>query len=103
MHLRSRWWCRNVAPASRGVHVAEVPAVSGTSDVEGWIMNSSNTRRAHCVECDPDGRKSKSLAITIDERGSVEFCHRCGYKSANNGSSSASFTVQRSADVSGAK
>jgi len=47
-------------------------------------MSAGNTVRAHCLECDPERRKSKSLAITTDERGVVEYCHRCQYTSADN-------------------
>ena len=45
---------------------------------------SAGTVRARCPSCDPDGRKSKSLAITTDERGTVEYCHRCQYTRAEN-------------------
>ncbi len=43
-----------------------------------------STKRDHCLACDPERRKSKSLAITTDERGTVEYCHRCQYVRAEN-------------------
>ena len=42
-----------------------------------------STRRAPCPRCDR-GPKDRALAVTEDERGTVEYCHRCGYTSANN-------------------
>ena len=41
------------------------------------------TTRAPCPVCNR-GPKDRALAITEDERGVVEYCHRCGYTSANN-------------------
>ena len=41
------------------------------------------TTRAPCPVCDR-GPKDTALAITTDERGVVEFCHRCGYTKAEN-------------------
>ena len=42
-----------------------------------------STTRAPCPVCDR-GPKDKALARTEDERGRVEFCHRCGYTRADN-------------------
>jgi putative DNA primase/helicase len=41
-------------------------------------MNAAITTRAPCPQCDR-GPRDTALAVTIDERGRVEFCHRCGY------------------------
>ena len=43
----------------------------------------STTKRAPCPVCDR-GPKDKALAVTTDERGTVEFCHRCGFTRAEN-------------------
>ena len=43
----------------------------------------STTTRASCPVCDR-GPKDKALAVTTDERGTVEFCHRCGFTRAAN-------------------
>lgn len=37
-----------------------------------------STRRAPCPQCDR-GPRDTALAITTDERGTVSYCHRCGY------------------------
>ena len=42
-----------------------------------------STTRAPCPACDR-GPRDRALAITTDERGTVEFCHRCGYVKAEN-------------------
>lgn len=42
-----------------------------------------NTRRGPCPHC-ARGPKDDALAITHDERGTVSYCHRCGYTSADN-------------------
>ncbi len=42
-----------------------------------------STTRAPCPVCDR-GPRDKALARTEDERGVVEFCHRCGYTRAEN-------------------
>jgi putative DNA primase/helicase len=41
------------------------------------------TRRAPCPQCDR-GPRDTALAITIDERGTVTYCHRCGYTAAEH-------------------
>lgn len=41
------------------------------------------TIRRPCPQCDR-GPRDTALAVTVDERGTVEYCHRCGYTSANN-------------------
>jgi len=41
----------------------------------------STTRRAPCPQCDR-GPKDRALAITTNARGTVSFCHRCGFTSA---------------------
>ena len=41
------------------------------------------TTRGPCPQCDR-GARDTALATTTDERGSVSFCHRCGYTSAQN-------------------
>ena len=41
------------------------------------------TTRAPCPVCDR-GPKDRALAVTTDERGTVEFCHRCGFTRADN-------------------
>ncbi len=38
----------------------------------------STTRRGPCPQCER-GPKDTALAITTDERGTVSYCHRCGY------------------------
>ncbi len=43
----------------------------------------TKTTRGPCPQCDR-GPKDTALAITTDERGVVEFCHRCGYTKAEN-------------------
>ena len=43
----------------------------------------TKTKRAPCPVCDR-GPKDKALAVTTDERGTVEFCHRCGFTRAEN-------------------
>ena len=43
----------------------------------------SNTTRAPCPQCNR-GSKDRALARTEDERGVVEFCHRCGFTRAEN-------------------
>ena len=43
----------------------------------------STTKRAPCPQCDR-GPKDTALAVTEDERGIVEYCHRCGYTKAEN-------------------
>ena len=43
----------------------------------------TKTKRAPCPVCDR-GPKDKALAVTTDERGTVEFCHRCGFTRAAN-------------------
>ena len=42
-----------------------------------------STTRAPCPVCDR-GPKDRALARTEDERGVVEFCHRCGFTRAEN-------------------
>ena len=42
-----------------------------------------STSRAPCPVCDR-GPRDRALARTEDERGIVEFCHRCGYTKAEN-------------------
>ncbi len=42
-----------------------------------------STKRAPCPVCNR-GSKDSALAITEDERGTVSFCHRCGYTKAEN-------------------
>lgn len=42
-----------------------------------------STVRRPCPQCDR-GPRDTALAVTTDERGIVEYCHRCGYISANN-------------------
>jgi len=39
------------------------------------------TTRGPCPQCDR-GPKDRALAVTTDHRGTVSFCHRCGYTSA---------------------
>ena len=43
----------------------------------------STTKRAPCPVCDR-GPRDTALSITVDERGTVEYCHRCGFASAEN-------------------
>lgn len=43
----------------------------------------SATTRGPCPQCQR-GPKDDALATTHDERGTVSYCHRCGYTSANN-------------------
>src|SRR5690606_32695940 len=46
-------------------------------------MTAAKTRRAPCPRCDR-GPRDTALAITTDERGTVAYCHRCGYVEAHN-------------------
>lgn len=46
-------------------------------------MTARSTRRAPCPQCDR-GPSDRALAITTDERGTVAYCHRCGYVEAHN-------------------
>lgn len=41
-------------------------------------MSAALTTRAPCPQCDR-GPRDKALAITTDARGTVSYCHRCGY------------------------
>jgi putative DNA primase/helicase len=43
----------------------------------------TKTTRGPCPQCNR-GPKDTALARTEDERGVVEFCHRCGYTKAEN-------------------
>jgi putative DNA primase/helicase len=43
-------------------------------------MNST-TKHIACPSCGP---KNKPMSLTLDERGSVSYCHRCGYTAADN-------------------
>ncbi|MCC7059618.1 MAG: toprim domain-containing protein [Burkholderiaceae bacterium] len=44
---------------------------------------SAATSRGPCPQCQR-GPKDDALATTRDERGTVSYCHRCGYTSADN-------------------
>ncbi len=44
---------------------------------------SESTRRAPCPVCDR-GPRDTALSVKVDERGTVMFCHRCGYTAADN-------------------
>lgn len=46
-------------------------------------MTARSTRRAPCPQCDR-GPRDTALAITTDERGTVAYCHRCGYVEAHH-------------------
>jgi putative DNA primase/helicase len=37
-----------------------------------------STRRAPCPQCDR-GPRDTAMSVTTDERGTVSYCHRCGY------------------------
>lgn len=41
------------------------------------------TTRGPCPQCDR-GPRDSALATTTDERGTVAYCHRCGFTSAQN-------------------
>jgi hypothetical protein len=56
----------------------------------------TTTTRAPCPACNK-GPKDRALAITDDERGHVEYCHRCGYTSAENRVMAISVPVARPA------
>jgi len=43
----------------------------------------STTHRAACPVCNR-GPRDKALSVTVDERGIVSYCHRCGYTAAEN-------------------
>ena len=43
----------------------------------------TKTTRGPCPVCDR-GPRDRALAVTTDERGTVEFCHRCGFTRAEN-------------------
>src|SRR5689334_11627984 len=40
-------------------------------------------KRAPCPQCDR-GPRDTALAVTTDEKGTVSFCHRCGYTTHDN-------------------
>ena len=42
-----------------------------------------STTRAPCPVCDR-GPRDRALAVTTDEKGTVAYCHRCGYTKAEN-------------------
>jgi hypothetical protein len=42
-----------------------------------------STTRAPCPQCNR-GPKDRALAVTTDEKGTVAYCHRCGYTKAEN-------------------
>lgn len=44
---------------------------------------STTTTRGPCPQCQR-GPKDHALATTRDERGTVAYCHRCGYTTADN-------------------
>lgn len=44
----------------------------------------SATRRGPCPQCDR-GPRDTALSITTDERGTVAYCHRCGYTASQAG------------------
>jgi putative DNA primase/helicase len=60
--LSRRCEARRCDPRRSGAHGAET---------------MSTTTRHRCDQCDPDGKRSKSKARTVDERGIREYCHRC--------------------------
>ncbi len=43
----------------------------------------NTTKRAPCPVCDR-GPKDTALSVTTDERGTVSYCHRCGFTQAEN-------------------
>ena len=43
----------------------------------------NTTKRAPCPVCDR-GPKDTALSVTTDERGTVSYCHRCGFTHAEN-------------------
>ncbi len=43
----------------------------------------STQKRGSCPVCNK-GPRDKALAVKVDERGTVEFCHRCGFTRAAN-------------------
>jgi putative DNA primase/helicase len=51
------------------------------------------TLRRPCPQCDR-GLRDAAMAITTDERGTVSYCHRCGYTEANNHMTAAGNLVQ---------
>ncbi len=57
----------------------------------------ANTKRGPCPVCDR-GAKDTALAIKADERGTVEYCHRCGYAAADNFARRPVAVPQHSAD-----
>jgi hypothetical protein len=56
-------------------------------------MMSSSTVRRPCPQCDRSPRDT-ALAVTTDERGTVSYCHRCGYTEANNTATAAAKPVR---------
>jgi putative DNA primase/helicase len=50
-----------------------------------------NVRRP-CPRCDR-GSRDTALSVKTDERGTVSFCHRCGYTEANNHATAAGSAV----------
>lgn len=43
---------------------------------------SARARRAACPQCNR-GPRDTAMAVTTDERGTVSYCHRCGYTAAD--------------------
>ena len=54
------------------------------------------TTRAPCPQCER-GPRDTALAITIDERGTVSFCHRCGYTATEHTARAASYVPRTTA------
>jgi putative DNA primase/helicase len=52
-----------------------------------------STVRRPCPQCDR-GPRDTALAVTTDARGTVSYCHRCGYTSADNHTVAAGTPVQ---------
>ncbi len=50
-----------------------------------------STTRGPCPQCNR-GPKDTALAITRDDRGTVSFCHRCGYTSAEQKANALAFS-----------
>jgi len=44
---------------------------------------NARTHRAACPQCNR-GSRDKAMSVTTDERGTVCYCHRCGYAAAEN-------------------
>ena len=68
----------NTAPRLAGRGRGMMHVGTPRPDDHGARSVARRTVRAPCPRCDR-GPRDTALAITTDERGTVSYCHRCGY------------------------